>query len=210
MGGALLALLIAFQDKLIYVPRAPGLPREYEFDPTKLGMSFEDVWLTAADGTKIHCWYVPFQHGPAGSAGPPPTGKVPTVLWLQENAGNMAYRLMFVKPLMRYCKCNVLMVMYRGYGASEGSPSEWGLRMDADAALEYLIGRDEDVDPKNIAVFGRSLGGAVAIDLVSRHQDKGKRPIAFAAASDTAGRRQSTARLPIRNLPLSRCCSLSL
>lgn len=159
IGGALLVLLVAFQEKLIYVPNAPGLAKEYPFDPTRLSMQFEDVWLTTEDGVKIHCWYLPHSR------------KAPTVLWLQENAGNMSYRLLFVKPLLRVCQCNVLMVMYRGYGSSEGSPSEDGLRRDAKAALDYLAQRD-DVDEKNIAVFGRSLGGAVAIDLVSRHQDK--------------------------------------
>ena len=62
------------------------------------------------------------------------------------------------------------MVMCRGYGSSEGSPSERGLKMDARAALTHLRQRD-DVDPDNIVVFGRSLGGAVAIDLVAEQQD---------------------------------------
>ncbi|QDZ21426.1 alpha/beta-hydrolase [Chloropicon primus] len=172
LGGALLALMVAFQEKIIYVPNAPGLDKDYPFDPTRLGLEFEDVWLTTRDNVKIHCWYLPFSEKNAG-LGTASTGRGsrPTVLWLQENAGNMSYRLLFVKPLLRVCRCNVLMVMYRGYGSSEGSPSESGLRMDAEAALDYL-GKREDVDEKNVAVFGRSLGGAVAIDLVSRHQDK--------------------------------------
>ena len=175
LGGALLALLVAFQEKLIYVPNAPGLAREYPFQPTRLGLAYEDVWLTTEDNVKIHCWYLPFVSSSSSSAfsasSPKDGGKVPTVLWLQENAGNMAYRLLFVKPLLRVCRCNVLMVMYRGYGSSEGSPSEGGLRKDAEAALDYLNKR-QDVDDKNIVVFGRSLGGAVAIDLVANRQEK--------------------------------------
>jgi fermentation-respiration switch protein FrsA (DUF1100 family) len=172
LGGALLALLVAFQEKLVYVPSAPGLERHYPFNPSRLNLEYEDVWLTTPDGVKIRCWYLPLS-SEYRSHVEPKRAKAPTVLWLQENAGNMSYRLLFVKPLLRVLQCNVLMVMYRGYGSSEGSPSEAGLRMDATSALEYLRGRD-DVDEKNIAVFGRSLGGAVAIDLVSRHQDKVK------------------------------------
>ena len=163
---------MAFQEKLVYVPSAPGLERHYPFNPNRLNLEYEDVWLTTSDGVRIHCWYLPLSPEHRSIVGSR-RDKAPTVLWLQENAGNMAYRLLFVKPLIRVLQCNVLMVMYRGYGSSEGSPNEQGLRMDAESALEYLRKRD-DVDEKNIAVFGRSLGGAVAIDLAARHQDKVK------------------------------------
>ena len=61
----------------------------------------------------------------------------------------------------------VFILDYRGYGLSEGSPSEQGLYEDAQAAYAHLLSRD-DVDPERIAIFGRSLGGAVAVDLASR------------------------------------------
>ena len=57
---------------------------------------------------------------------------------------------------------------YRGYGKSEGKPTEQGLKYDAQAALDYIINSDM-IDPQLIFVFGRSLGGAVAIDLVSKN-----------------------------------------
>jgi hypothetical protein len=60
-------------------------------------------------------------------------------------------------------------VDYRGYGKSEGSPDETGVYRDADAAYDYLI-RERHVQPKNIVVFGHSLGGAVAIDLAARRE----------------------------------------
>jgi fermentation-respiration switch protein FrsA (DUF1100 family) len=65
---------------------------------------------------------------------------------------------------MHGIRANVLMVEYRGYGKSEGSPSEKGLQMDAEAALQYLQGRS-DINTKKIFFFGRSLGGAVALHL---------------------------------------------
>jgi hypothetical protein len=58
-----------------------------------------------------------------------------------------------------------LILAYRGYGHSEGKPSENGLKLDADAALIYLLTEREDVDNERIFVFGRSLGGAIATQL---------------------------------------------
>jgi hypothetical protein len=58
---------------------------------------------------------------------------------------------------------NVLMVSYRGYGNSEGRPSESGLKLDARAALMYAQDRADVLDTKRIFIFGRSIGGAVAI-----------------------------------------------
>lgn len=60
---------------------------------------------------------------------------------------------------------------YRGYGMSEGKPNQRGLQLDAQAALDHLLSRD-DVDGNKVVVFGRSLGGAVAIHLAAENQDK--------------------------------------
>eukprot|EP00899_Mesostigma_viride_P015475 jgi/Mesvir1/23929/Mv10704-RA.1 len=95
----------------------------------------------------------------------------PTLLFLQENAGNISHRLIPIQYLMDRLECNVFMLSYRGYGESEGTPSEKGLRADAQAALDHLLTR-EDIDPKTVFAFGRSLGGAVAAQLV--HDNPGK------------------------------------
>ena len=55
----------------------------------------------------------------------------------------------------------MLILAYRGYGNSEGEPSEEGLALDAEATLEYAL-NDENIDNDRLYVFGRSLGGAVA------------------------------------------------
>ena len=65
----------------------------------------------------------------------------------------------------------MLIVEYRGYGRSTGAPSEAGLQIDAQTALEYLHNRS-DIDHRKIFVFGRSLGGAVAVDLAARNPDR--------------------------------------
>jgi fermentation-respiration switch protein FrsA (DUF1100 family) len=59
-----------------------------------------------------------------------------------------------------------LLVDYRGYGDSGGEPSELGLHLDAEAALDYCLHR-QDLSHGKLFAFGRSLGGAVAISLVS-------------------------------------------
>lgn len=71
--------------------------------------------------------------------------------------------------LMRAVPCNVFCLSYRGFGKSEGSAREEGIRKDAQAALDYVLSR-KDVDGERIVLFGHSLGGAVAIDLASRNQ----------------------------------------
>ena len=76
-------------------------------------------------------------------------------------------RLSNVYSLYRCLGINLLLVEYRGYGLSCGTPSEEGLGMDAQAAVSYLKTRT-DIDQSKIIVFGRSLGGAVAIDVVSK------------------------------------------
>jgi len=89
-------------------------------------------------------------------------------LWFHGNAENIGHGL---EHLGFYARLgvNVLAVDYRGYGKSEGSPNEAGVYRDADAAFDYLI-RERHIQPKNIFVFGHSLGGAVAIDLASRRE----------------------------------------
>jgi len=69
--------------------------------------------------------------------------------------------------------CSVFMLEYRGYGLSTGSPDETGLMIDAQTAYEYIRSRAETRD-NDIVVFGQSLGGAVAIQLVAKNQNDPK------------------------------------
>ena len=83
------------------------------------------------------------------------------------------HRLLNAKGLVQAVGCNVCLLEYRGYGHSDGSPSEEGIYMDAQAALDHLSQRS-DIDPGKILVFGRSLGGAVAIEIASRCENREK------------------------------------
>lgn len=72
---------------------------------------------------------------------------------------------------MQKLECNVFMLSYRGYGASDGYPSQHGITKDAQAALDHLVQR-ADIDTSQILVFGRSLGGAVGAVLAKNNPDK--------------------------------------
>ena len=161
--------LYVHQDSLLYHPsiaipgRAAPLKRVDDnpppyTSPADWGLQHDSLMLTAADGVRIHAWFV---HAP------PPTAKsdapsAPTVVFFHANAGNMGLRLPNVKLLVDSLQANVLIFDYRGYGNSEGSPSERGLELDADAVMDHLAGRT-DIDRAKVVFFGRSLGGAVAI-----------------------------------------------
>ncbi|KAL6507157.1 Alpha/beta hydrolase domain-containing protein wav2 [Orobanche hederae] len=76
-----------------------------------------------------------------------------------------------VKDMLQKLQCNVFMLSYRGYGASDGFPSQHGITKDAQAALDHLVQRT-DIDTSRIIVFGRSLGGAVGAVFARNNPDK--------------------------------------
>ncbi|KAH6761639.1 alpha/beta-Hydrolases superfamily protein [Perilla frutescens var. hirtella] len=156
-----MALLVAFQEKLVYVPVLPGLTKSYPITPARLRLLYEDVWLTSSDGVRLHAWFIKLL----------PDCRGPTILFFQENAGNIAHRLDMAKSMLQRLQCNVFMLSYRGYGASDGFPSQHGITKDAQAALDHLVQRI-DIDTSRIVVFGRSLGGAVGTVLVKNNPDK--------------------------------------
>lgn len=164
VGGiavAAMALLVALQEKLVYVPVLPGLTKSYPITPARLRLKYEDVWLRSPDGVRLHAWFIKLF----------PECRGPTILFFQENAGNIAHRLEMVRIMLQKLQCNVFMLSYRGYGASDGYPSQHGITMDAQAALDHLSQRT-DIDTSRIIVFGRSLGGAVGAVLTKNNPDK--------------------------------------
>lgn len=143
-------LLRLAEGRLIYFPL-----RDLDATPAAVGLPFEDVWLVAADGTRIHGWYVP-----------PETAPAPHVLFLHGNAGNVSHRLEKLR-ILREAGVGTLIIDYRGYGRSEGRPTEEGLYLDAQAAYRHLV-RDRGLAPEQIVPFGESLGTAVAVDLAAQ------------------------------------------
>lgn len=86
---------------------------------------------------------------------------------------DISHRLPNIADLLSKVKVNVLIVEYRGYGKSTGAPSESGIQIDAQTMLNYLLERN-DINHRKLFVFGRSLGGAVAIDLAARNPESVK------------------------------------
>jgi uncharacterized protein len=146
----LLALMLTlFQSRLVYYPT-----RALEATPAATGLAYENIWLTTDDGVRLHSWWVPAQD----AAG--------TVLFFHGNAGNISHRLASLLTFHRL-GYNTLIFDYRGYGQSEGRPSEEGTYRDADAAWRHLVG-ERGIAKERIALFGRSLGGAVAAALAEQ------------------------------------------
>jgi uncharacterized protein len=117
-------------------------------------LKFEDAWFTSADGTRLHGWYVPHAQRRA------------TVLYCHGNGGNVAQWADAARMLHDRVGVSVMLFDYRGYGRSEGKPSEAGVLADARAARAWLS-RREDIPESRIVLLGRSLGGAVAVDLAA-------------------------------------------
>lgn len=145
-------MLFLLQDRLVFLPHMPG--RELEATPEALNLDYEDAWIETEDGERLHGWFVPADR----SRG--------TLLFFHGNAGNISHRLQTLLIFNRL-GLDVLMVDYRGYGQSSGSPGEQGTYLDARAAWDYLVG-ERGVEGDRVVIFGRSLGGAVGAWLASR------------------------------------------
>jgi len=159
--GLALALYVGFslmlfllQDRLVFLPHMPG--RELEATPEALNLAYEDAWIGTEDGERLHGWFVPAD----SSRG--------TLLFFHGNAGNISHRLQSLLIFNRL-GLDVLMIDYRGYGQSSGSPGEQGTYLDARAAWDYLVG-ERGVEGDRVVIFGRSLGGAVGAWLASRDE----------------------------------------
>ncbi len=131
--------------------------RVMEATGAELSRPFEDVFFKASDGVQLNGWFFPAStnsHRPHLA-----------VLVCHGNAGNISHRLDTCAALLA-TGVNVLVFDYRGYGRSEGRPSEEGTYRDAQAA--YLWLRQKGFAGTNIIAFGESLGGGVAAELATR------------------------------------------
>lgn len=148
----------ALAEALLFQPSRgdPGAP------PDLSGVHGEVAWITASDGVRIQGWWYPAPGGTMsvqlGDDAPP------AVLLLHGNAGDISNRTPLARGLLEE-GCSVLLLEYRGYGGSEGVPSEEGLHLDAVAGLDFLS--DRGLTPGRIIVLGRSMGGAVAARLAA-------------------------------------------
>ncbi len=149
--AGVVALVFAIQPKLVYFP---NIGREVTATPRAVGLEFEPVEIRTEDGERLDAWWVPVAR---------PRG---TVLFFHGNAGNISHRLDYVLMFHRL-RHSTLIVDYRGYGRSTGTPSEEGTYRDATAAWRWLT-VTRGIAPAEIVLYGESLGAAVASWLAAR------------------------------------------
>ena len=143
------SLLVLFENYLVYPGRSPR-PAAYEAT-----FEFEDVYFTAEDGTKLHGWMIPYKNGEMLSDR--------YVLFCHGNAANVSSANGGVAKVMgEAMKANLFIFDYRGFGKSEGKPSEAGIKSDTDAAMDWLCERFQ-IQPSDVIVEGFSIGGGPAV-----------------------------------------------
>jgi len=152
--------MVIFEESMIFFPDPyPSGNWDAEAVARGTGTTVEDCFFDASDGTRLHAWWCRPVDGQVEH-----TSEM-VLLWFHGNAGNLAHRSDLMLELARI-PAQVFIVGYRGYGRSDGRPNEKGLYRDARAAWRYL--RDDGgVDAEKIVILGKSLGGAVAVDLAS-------------------------------------------
>ena len=141
--GCLCLFAYFYADRMIFLPQ----PSTYEDSP-------EILKLTTADGVQISALYLPN-----------PKAKY-TLLYSHGNAEDLGYGLPALKSLQEM-GFSVFGYDYRGYGTSQGTPSEGNVYRDIDAAYNYLT-QHLGISPNRIIAYGHSLGGGLAVDLASR------------------------------------------
>jgi fermentation-respiration switch protein FrsA (DUF1100 family) len=147
----LLGYFIIFQSDFIYFPE-----RKISLTPKDIKLTYQDIELQASDGTRLSAWFIPADHARG------------VILFCHGNAGNLSHR---IESILLFHRLNLSTFIfdYRGYGKSQGKPSESGSYLDGEAAWNYLIDTLK-VNPKEIILFGESLGGAVAAYLSQKYQ----------------------------------------
>jgi fermentation-respiration switch protein FrsA (DUF1100 family) len=149
--GIVVVLVFLFQSSLVYFPM-----HSVSAAPKKIGLDFEELQLKTRDGVTLSGWFIPAKEQRG------------VLLFCHGNAGNISHRLESIR-IFHDLGLSILIFDYRGFGQSEGSISEKGTYLDAEAAWEHLV-EERHIDPSEIILFGRSIGGAVAARLATRQQ----------------------------------------
>ena len=154
MYGVFCIYLYLMQGRMIFYP-----VRKLAARPTDIGLQYESVSLTTGDGVKLHGWFVPVRDEKGA------------LLFFHGNAGNISHRLDSLK-IFHDLDLATLIIDYRGYGESQGTISEKGTYLDAEAGWDYLT-EIKGIPPRKIIVFGRSLGAAIAAHIAGRKKPAG-------------------------------------
>jgi fermentation-respiration switch protein FrsA (DUF1100 family) len=128
--------------------------REVPYTPDELGLDFESVLFKSGDGLLLSAWYIPAENSEL------------TVLFCHGNGGNMFHCLDSIN-IFYNLGLDCFVFDYRGYGNSEGKPTEAGTYLDVMAAYKWLT-EEKKMSPADIIIFGRSLGGSIAAQLAGK------------------------------------------
>ncbi|CCD25927.2 alpha/beta hydrolase NDAI_0G01510 [Naumovozyma dairenensis CBS 421] len=160
VGGTLaltsisLSILYFCQNRLIYPSWAQGA-RKFVDTPDSRGLPYKRVVLTTKDGVNIEAYDLQNEKSTS------------TVLILCPNAGNIGYFIPILDIFYRQFGLSVFIYSYRGYGHSQGSPNENGMKLDAERVVSYLA-TDPHHKERRLILYGRSLGGANALYIASK------------------------------------------
>ncbi|KAL6708667.1 bem46 protein, variant [Coniothyrium glycines] len=164
VAAVLSGLLYFKQNEIIYPRSFPPDARTVVPRPSQFGITdAEELFIPTPDGESLSAFFIRANKQHARNV---------TILMFHGNAGNIGYRLPIAKILESELRCNVLMLQYRGYGLSSGTPNEKGLLIDAQTGLDYIRHRAELRGTK-LVIYGQSIGGAVAIGLAAKNQEQG-------------------------------------
>lgn len=151
--AVLVGVLVVFEDELVF-RNGGGNPRGIYAEAMQ-EVAHEDVYIITEDGVRLHGVFCKC---------PTSDDDSPVVLYCHGNRGTVLHRFRIVKDWHERVGADVLLFDYRGFGQSEGQPTEKGLYGDSRAAYHWLTS-ERDVNPSRILIVGRSLGGAVALEL---------------------------------------------
>ncbi|KAJ8473944.1 hypothetical protein ONZ45_g16114 [Pleurotus djamor] len=159
------------QNYLIYPSAFPPGSRTEVATPAEFGLPYEDLVLNTSDGITLRCYLLlqskeldhpqtaNLAYGSRESEEQFRSGR-PIVLMFHGNGGNHGHRIPLAKTFFLRMRCNVLMLSYRGYGKSDGEPSEKGLCLDAQTALDF-VKSDPVLSKCPLVLYGQSIGGAI-------------------------------------------------
>lgn len=146
--SALFALVRYLESAGVFFPS-----RKMDVNPSDINLPWEDIYFKTRDHLTLNGWLFKNPHAQS------------TIIFAHGNAGNMSDRIFKIK-FFYGLGLNVFIFDYRGYGKSEGRPSEAGIYLDAQAAYDYIQSQGH-VNMERIILYGASIGGTVVIDLAT-------------------------------------------
>lgn len=182
--------MLTLINQFVYRPDATSAPAD--FTPSALGLNYEDVAIESEDGITLSAWYLPAQN-------PEPTT---ALLYCHGNAGDIRDWVHAALPFVE-AGISVLVWDYRGYGRSEGEPSEQGLYRDGKAAWQWLQ-QQAASEGLPAALLGKSLGSAVAVHIAATYAGAKEDPAALILDSAFTSMREVVAELapiPVNLIP---------